>query len=185
MGSPGGRCGTLARTVPVSSVPAVRWASGAQWSPERRAMSRRPSASPSSSQSIPDTRKESTPACCLGSLLRNTSTPGSWARASPIWTVRAAHGCRWTVPPAFPRSAVPPAARRSRRCCGSPPPDGRAGSPASPAGWIRSLPPLQQRWRGLSAEQKTGPLGAVQPLVARHGDEGCPQFLQMDREAAR
>jgi len=48
-----------------------------------------------------------------------------------------------------------------------------------------SRAPLQQRRRGLSAEQKTGPLGAVQPLVARHGDEGCPQFLQMDREAAR
>ena len=39
---------TLARRVPVSNVPAVWWASGAQCSPERRATPRRPSSNPRS-----------------------------------------------------------------------------------------------------------------------------------------
>ena len=51
----------LARTVPVSTVPAVRWAKGAQWSPARTAMSRSARAAARLSGSCPSAVKETTP----------------------------------------------------------------------------------------------------------------------------
>ncbi len=147
-------------------------------------MPRSPSASPTSSQSRPRHPEGEhpgllAPASCAGTPPR----PGSRARPSPIWRIRRPlMAARWTPAPCVARSAGPPAGRRYRRCCGSPPPAGRAGSRASPAEWIRfPCPPPAAASGSRAAEQKAGPLGAVQPLVARHGDKGRPQFLQMDR----
>ena len=43
---------------------------------------------------------------------------------------------------------------------------------------------LQQRRWVCSAQEQTGALRAIQPLVARHGNEGCPQGLKVHRNTS-
>ena len=92
----------LHRTVPVSSVPAVRCASGAQCSPALTAAPRAASASPSSSQSQPSARKLSTAVCESSSGQKNTSTPGIPAsRAANCRVSRRSWAAIRSVPRAF------------------------------------------------------------------------------------
>ena len=44
--------------------------------------------------------------------------------------------------------------------------------------------PLQQGLRPVPAQEQAGALGAVEPLVPRHGDEGRPQGLEVHLQAA-